>query len=159
MRKLRYAMVGGGRDAFIGGVHRKAMALDGQMELVAGALSSSPEKALASGRDLGLANDRNHGAWQELLDDELRPPAERIDFVSIVTPNHMHYPVARPLPRPASTSSATSRWCTPASRRKTCCSCRRRASSLPSPTTTPAIRWCARRGRWSAAEPLAKSAR
>lgn len=89
-------MVGGGRDAFIGAVHRKAMALDGQIELVAGALSSSPEKARASGRDLGLADDRNHGDWQSLLADELkRPPVERIDFVSIVTPNHVHFPVAQ----------------------------------------------------------------
>jgi predicted dehydrogenase len=95
-RRLRYAMVGGGRDAFIGGVHRKAAALDGQIELVAGALSSSPDKARASGRDLFLADDRNHGSWQELLADELkRPPEQRIDFVSIVTPNHVHYPVAQ----------------------------------------------------------------
>lgn len=96
MRKLRYAMVGGGRDSFIGGAHRRAMALDGQFDFVAGALSSSPEKALASGRDLGLADDRNHGSWQDLLNDELRrPAAERVDFVSVVTPNHMHYPVAK----------------------------------------------------------------
>ncbi|MDM0033041.1 Gfo/Idh/MocA family oxidoreductase [Variovorax sp. J22P271] len=95
-RKLRYAMVGGGRDAFIGAVHRHAIALDGQVELVAGALSSSAEKARASGRDLFLADDRNHGDWQALLDDELKRPAgERIDFVSIVTPNHVHYPVAQ----------------------------------------------------------------
>ncbi len=95
-RKLRYAMVGGGRDAFIGAVHRKAIALDGQVELVAGALSSSPEKAHASGRDLFLADDRNHGDWQSLLADELtRPIDERIDFVSIVTPNHVHFPVAQ----------------------------------------------------------------
>jgi len=95
-RKLRYAMVGGGRDAFIGAVHRKAIALDGQAELVAGALSSSAEKAQASGRDLLLADDRNHGDWQRLLDDELKRPAhERIDFVSIVTPNHVHFPVAQ----------------------------------------------------------------
>jgi len=88
-------MVGGGRDAFIGAVHRKAMALDGQIELVAGALSSEPGKARASGQDLGLADDRNHGSWQALLADELRrPPGERIDFVSIVTPNHVHYAVA-----------------------------------------------------------------
>jgi len=96
VRKLRYAMVGGGQGAFIGGVHRHAMALDGQMELASGALSSSPEKALASGRALGLADDRNHPSWQVLLEDELRRPAEqRVDFVSIVTPNHMHYPVAK----------------------------------------------------------------
>jgi predicted dehydrogenase len=95
-RRLRYAMVGGGRDAFIGAVHRKAAALDGQIELVAGALSSSPDKARASGRDLFLADDRNHGSWQELLADELRRgPEDRIDFVSIVTPNHLHYPVAQ----------------------------------------------------------------
>jgi len=95
MRKLRYAMVGGGQGAFIGAVHRKAMALDGQMELVAGALSSDPQRARASGAELGLADARNHGRWQELLADELeRPREERIDFVSIVTPNHVHFPVA-----------------------------------------------------------------
>ncbi len=95
-RRLRYAMVGGGRDAFIGAVHRNAMALDGQYELVAGALSSTPGKSRASGEDLGLADDRNHGTWQELLADELRRPAdERIDVVAIVTPNHVHHEVAR----------------------------------------------------------------
>lgn len=94
-RKLRYGMVGGGQGAFIGAVHRKAMALDGQFELVAGALSSTPDKARASGRELALADDRNHGNWRELLADELRrPPQERIDFVCIATPNHLHYPVA-----------------------------------------------------------------
>ena len=95
-RRLRYAMVGGGRDAFIGAVHRNAMALDGQYELVAGALSGAPERARASGADLGLADDRNHGSWQELLADERRrPPGERIDVVVIVTPNHLHHDVAR----------------------------------------------------------------
>ncbi|EJL89543.1 putative dehydrogenase [Polaromonas sp. CF318] len=95
MRKLRYAMVGGGQGAFIGAVHRKAMALDGQMALVAGALSSDPQRARASGAELGLADARNHGRWQDLLADELNRPAhERIDFVSIVTPNHVHFPVA-----------------------------------------------------------------
>jgi predicted dehydrogenase len=93
--RLRCAMVGGGRDAFIGAVHRKAMALDGQIDLVAGALSSSADKARASGRDLGLPDARNHGSWQALLDDELKRPAtERIHFVSIVTPNHLHHEVA-----------------------------------------------------------------
>ena len=96
MNRLRYAMVGGGQGAFIGGVHRKAMALDGQMELVAGALSSDPDRARASGRELGLRDERNHGRWEDLLADELRRGKdERIDFVSIVTPNHMHFPVAR----------------------------------------------------------------
>ena len=95
-RKLRYAMVGGGRGAFVGAIHRHAMALDGQYELVAGALSATPDKARASGADLGLADERNHGDWRQLLDDELkRPPGERIDLVAIVTPNHAHYDVAR----------------------------------------------------------------
>ena len=95
-RKLRYAMVGGGRDAFIGAVHRHAMALDGQYELAAGALSSSADKARASGRDLGLSDARNHASWQALLEDELKRPAdERIDLVVIVTPNHVHFEVAR----------------------------------------------------------------
>ncbi|URI07158.1 Gfo/Idh/MocA family oxidoreductase [Aquincola tertiaricarbonis] len=95
MRRLRVAMVGGGRDAFIGAVHRHAMALDDQWDFVAGALSSTPERSRASGRDLGLADDRNHGTWQALLADELRrPPDERVDAVSIVTPNHLHFPVA-----------------------------------------------------------------
>ncbi|HEX6705565.1 MAG TPA: Gfo/Idh/MocA family oxidoreductase [Albitalea sp.] len=95
-RKLRCAMVGGGRGAFIGAVHRHAMALDAQIELVAGALSSQADKARASGRDIGLADDRNHGSWQALLAHELSLPAEqRIDFVCIVTPNHVHHEVAR----------------------------------------------------------------
>jgi predicted dehydrogenase len=95
-RRLRCAMVGGGRDAFIGAVHRRAMALDGRIELVAGALSSQPDKAMASGRDIGLRDDRNHGSWQALLDHELALPAEeRVDFVTIVTPNHVHYDVAK----------------------------------------------------------------
>jgi predicted dehydrogenase len=95
-RKLRYGMVGGGRDAFIGAVHRKAMAMDGQYEFVAGALSSNPDKAHASGQDLGLADDRNYGSWEEMLEKERkRPASDRIDLVSIVTPNHVHYPVAK----------------------------------------------------------------
>ena len=93
--KLTYGMVGGGRDAFIGGVHRMAAALDSEIEFVAGALSSSPEKARASGKDLGLADERNYGSWQEMLEGELaRDEADRIDFVSIVTPNHVHFEVA-----------------------------------------------------------------
>jgi predicted dehydrogenase len=95
-RKLRVAMVGGGRDALIGAVHRRAMALDGQFELAAGALSSQPEKARASGRELHLPDERNHGRWQDLLAHELTLPAEqRVDLVCIVTPNDVHYEVAK----------------------------------------------------------------
>ncbi len=96
IRKLRYGMVGGGRDAFIGAVHRQAMALDGKYEFVAGALSSNPEKAILSGQDLGLDTNRNYGSWQTMLESEMALPiTERIDLVSIVTPNHVHYPVAK----------------------------------------------------------------
>jgi predicted dehydrogenase len=92
---LNMGMVGGGRDAFIGNVHRTAARLDGNVRFVAGALSSSPDKALASGRDLGLADARNYPTWRKMLEGELAlPPGERIDFVSIVTPNHMHFDVA-----------------------------------------------------------------
>ncbi len=95
-RVLRMGMVGGGRDAFIGAVHRTAACLDNQVRLVAGALSSNPDKARASGQDLGLDDRRNYGSWQDMLAGELKlPKDERIDLVSIVTPNHVHYDVAR----------------------------------------------------------------
>ena len=95
-KKITYGMVGGGRDAFIGEVHRQAAALDSKIELVAGALSSTADKAKASGQDLGLPEDRNYGSWEEMLEREMnRPEDKRIDFVSIVTPNHVHFPVAK----------------------------------------------------------------
>jgi len=94
--RLRYAMIGGGRDAFIGAVHRHAIALDGQAELVAGALSSTPERARESGRALGMADAHNHASWQALLEAELaRPAAERVDVVVIVTPTDTHFPIAQ----------------------------------------------------------------
>jgi predicted dehydrogenase len=94
-RKLRCAMVGGGRDAFIGAVHRKAMALDGRSNSWRAPCRPSPARPGPQGRTWDWPDDRNHGSWQELLADELRrPPGERIDFVSIVTPNHVHYAVA-----------------------------------------------------------------
>jgi|TARA_B100000959_G_scaffold280590_1_gene342697 predicted dehydrogenase len=95
-RAIRMGMVGGGRDAFIGGVHRMAAALDGSMTLVAGALSSTPEKAIASGGDLGLDEDRCYGTWEDMLAGELaRSEDDRIEVVVIVTPNHVHFPVAK----------------------------------------------------------------
>jgi predicted dehydrogenase len=93
---LRLGMVGGGRDAFIGGVHRMAARLDNNFELVAGALSSNAEKARASGRELGLDDSRNYGSWEEMLERELGlSDKQRIQAVSIVTPNHVHHPVAK----------------------------------------------------------------
>lgn len=91
---LRLGMVGGGQGAFIGGVHRMAARLDRTFELVAGALSSTPERSRVSGAALGLV--RSYGDWEEMLAGELRlPPERRVQAVSVVTPNHEHYPVAR----------------------------------------------------------------
>ncbi|MFK7961302.1 MAG: Gfo/Idh/MocA family protein [Phycisphaerales bacterium] len=93
---LRAGMIGGGRGAFIGAVHRTALALDGEAVLVAGALSSDPQRARDSAADLGLAADRSYPDWRAMLEVETaRPAGDRIDFVSIVTPNHAHYEPAR----------------------------------------------------------------
>lgn len=95
-RRLRYAMVGGGIGAFIGAVHRHAIALDGLADLTAGALSSTPEKSRKSGRVLGLPDARSHGSWQALLEAELKlPKEERVDAVAIVTPTDSHFPIAQ----------------------------------------------------------------
>lgn len=88
-------MVGGGQGAFIGAVHRMAAALDGEIELVCGAFSSSAEKSKASGKELFLPENRVYGSYQEMMEKEQALPADqRMDFVSIVTPNHMHVPPA-----------------------------------------------------------------
>ncbi len=91
---IRLGMVGGGRDAFIGAVHRIAARLDGHYELVAGALSGDPKKARASGADLGLDPDRCYGSYAEMVGGEAARP-DGIEAVAIVTPNHMHYPPAK----------------------------------------------------------------
>ena len=93
-RRIRLGMVGGGQGAFIGGVHRIAARIDDRFELVAGALSSTPEKALASAAEIGLDPERSYGSYVEMAATE----AERedgIEAVAIVTPNHMHFPVAK----------------------------------------------------------------
>jgi predicted dehydrogenase len=95
-RKIRMGMIGGGRGAFIGGVHRIAANIDGQIELVCGAFSSDPQRSRESGADFYLPADRCYGTFQEMLDKENALPADkRMDFVSIVTPNHMHFPPAK----------------------------------------------------------------
>lgn len=95
-RKIRMGMVGGGRDAFIGGVHRMAAALDGMIELVCGAFSSDPEKSRLSGTDLYLPSNRVYGSFEEMILAEKKlPEGERMDFVSIVTPNHVHFAPAK----------------------------------------------------------------
>lgn len=92
--RIRLGMVGGGRDAFIGGVHRIASRIDDRFNLVAGAFSSTPEKSKASAADLGVADDRAYGDYVEMAKREARLK-NGIEAVAIVTPNHLHYPVAR----------------------------------------------------------------
>ena len=95
-RKLRMGMVGGGRGAFIGSVHRMAAALDGQIELTAGCFSADAEKSRLSGADLHLDPARVYGTYQEMAQREAALPAgKRIDFVSIVTRNNTHVAIAK----------------------------------------------------------------
>lgn len=92
--RIRYGMVGGGRGAFIGAVHRIAARLDDRYQLVAGALSSKPELAKASAADLHIAEDRAYGSFEEMIAAEKQRP-DGIQAIVIVTPNHMHFPVAK----------------------------------------------------------------
>ena len=95
-RRLRMGMIGGGPGAFIGNVHRMAARLDGGIELVCGSFSSSAAKSKAMGRELYLHPDRVYATWQEMIEREAAlPDTERMDFVSIVTPNHLHFPPAK----------------------------------------------------------------
>ncbi|MBH0237659.1 Gfo/Idh/MocA family protein [Methylobrevis albus] len=93
-RRLRLGMVGGGQGAFIGAVHRIAARIDDAYELVAGALSSDPERARISGAELGLAPERAYTSYEGMARAESRRP-DGIDAVAIVTPNHMHFPIAK----------------------------------------------------------------
>lgn len=96
MGKIRMGMVGGGEGAFIGAVHRLAANLDGEIALVCGAFSRDADKSLRSGRELDLADDRIYADYQDMMLKEAALPAnERMQFVAIVTPNHMHFPVAK----------------------------------------------------------------
>jgi len=95
-RKLRMGMVGGGPGSFIGDVHHKAAVLDGGAELVAGAFSSSARKSKQKGRELNLDPKRAYASYELMIEKELTlPEGNRIDFVSVVTPNHVHFPVAK----------------------------------------------------------------
>ena len=91
-RKLRMGMVGGGKDAFIGAIHRLAANMDGLIELKCGALSINPEIAVASGAELFLPKERTYLTFEEMITKEAQMPAdERIDFITIVTPNFAHF--------------------------------------------------------------------
>ena len=93
-RKIRIGMVGGGKDAFIGGVHRIALRLDGNYELVAGSFSSNFDNSKETGKDLGLAEDRIYETYQEMAEKE-SARSDGIHVVAIVTPNHLHVPIAK----------------------------------------------------------------
>lgn len=94
-RKLRMAMIGGGPDALIGPAHRDAATADGRIELVAGAFSSTRSKSHDFGKTLGLPPKRVYGIYRDLFRREVKlSKSERLDFVSIVTPSNMHYPIA-----------------------------------------------------------------
>jgi predicted dehydrogenase len=95
-RKLRMALVGGGRGSFIGRVHCTAAVLDNRAALVAGALSSDPQRARESAGDYDIPADRAYGSYQELIEEERkRPEDERVDFISVTTPNHTHFEIAK----------------------------------------------------------------
>src|SRR6516225_9839177 len=95
-RKLRMGLVGGGQGAFIGRVHATAAVLDNRAVLVAGALSSDSAKAKASAPDYDIKPERAYGSYSEMVASESKLPAsERIDFVSIATPNHTHFEIAK----------------------------------------------------------------
>jgi predicted dehydrogenase len=95
-RKLRMGMIGGGYDAFIGAVHRRGAMLDGEIELVCGAFSSSAEKSKKTGEMLYLPANRVYGSYQEMIETEKTlPEGDRMDFVTIVTPNHAHFGPAK----------------------------------------------------------------
>lgn len=91
-RKIRMGMIGGGSGSFIGAVHRMAANLDGQIELVCGCFSSSAANSLATGRSLFLPEGRIYNSYKEMIEEEAAlPEGERMDFVAIVTPNHVHF--------------------------------------------------------------------
>lgn len=95
-RKLRMGMIGGGPGAFIGAVHRIAASMDGEIELVCGTFSSDPEKSKQAGEMLYLQSNRVYSSYKEMIKSEAElPAAERMDFVSIVTPNHLHFEPAK----------------------------------------------------------------
>src|SRR3954453_17801040 len=95
-RKLRMALVGGGQGAFIGRVHVTAAVLDNRAMLVAGALSSDAARAKTSAADYDIPTERAYGSYRELIEKESALPADkRIDFISIATPNHTHFEIAK----------------------------------------------------------------
>lgn len=95
-RKIRMGMIGGGLEGFIGATHRKAAFLDGHIDLVCGAFSSNAKTCITTGETLYLEKNRCYASYTEMIKEEaLLPSHIRMDFVAIVTPNHLHYPMAK----------------------------------------------------------------
>src|SRR5215467_6858172 len=95
-RKLRMGLIGGGQGAFIGRVHATAAVMDNRAVLIAGALSGDPKRSVASAADYDIAADRAYATYQELIETEkCLPEDRRVDFVSIATPNHTHFEIAK----------------------------------------------------------------
>ena len=95
-RNLKWGMIGGGPGAFIGDVHRKAARMDGGVELVAGAFDINPRKSKQMGVEQNIHPKRAYNTYQEMIEKELAlPEGERVDFVSVTTPNNWHFPIAR----------------------------------------------------------------
>jgi predicted dehydrogenase len=95
-RKLNMGMIGGGPGAFIGEVHRKAARIDGSIEISAGAFDIDPAKSRQMGEELNLPSERVYDNYEKMIENELKlPEGERVDFVSITTPNNWHFPIAR----------------------------------------------------------------
>ncbi|MGL1885763.1 MAG: Gfo/Idh/MocA family oxidoreductase [Reichenbachiella sp.] len=95
-RKLRMGMIGGGQGAFIGAIHRLAANLDGQIELVCGAFSSNAQRCIDSGAEVFLPTERCYASYEDMMKTEAAlPEGQRMDFVSIVTPNHLHFGPAK----------------------------------------------------------------
>jgi hypothetical protein len=142
-RKLRMGMVGGGQGAFIGGVHRTAAAMDGQIELCAGCFSRDFENTKTTGEQLYLDSGRLYKSYEEMAEKEAKlPDDQKIDFVSIVTPNKSHFPIAKAF------LEALMR------QRNWLHLLKRAVWYLPSLIITPVLRWsvkqrnCSRREKW-----------
>ena len=148
-------MVGGGQGAFIGAVHRIAARIDDQLRARRRRAVLRPGSAQALGRGLGLAPDRTYGTYEEMARREARAP-DGIEAVAIVTPNHMHFPAAKAFLEAGIHVICDKPLTTTLARGEEACATRSRkpAGSSRSPITTPAIRWCGRRARWSQAGEL-----
>lgn len=96
MKKIRMGMVGGGKGAFIGAIHRIAAFMDGDIELICGAFNSNHQRCIESGKSLYIAEQRCYASYQDMFKAEaVLPEGQRMEFVVIVTPNHLHFPVAK----------------------------------------------------------------